>query len=89
MGSLVGSISCWISVRTFASRFNAAATAAMTETTPSPLSYVTTIDDERIKSHHEWVVRGSLEETLRFLAGLSAAADADRLAESAAECKVC
>ena len=36
----------------------------MTETTPSPLNNVITIDDERIKNHLERVVRGSMEETL-------------------------
>jgi hypothetical protein len=36
----------------------------MTETTPSPLGNVITIDDERIKSHLDRVVRGSVEETL-------------------------
>jgi hypothetical protein len=34
----------------------------MTETTPSPLGNVITIDDERIKSHPDSVVRGSAEE---------------------------
>ena len=33
----------------------------MTETTPSPLGNVITIDDERIKSHLDRVVRGSVE----------------------------
>ena len=41
----------------------------MTETTPSPLGNVITIDDERIKSHLDRVVRGSVEETLNALAG--------------------
>src|SRR5438034_1065785 len=36
--------------------------AAMTETTPSPLNNVITIDDERIKSHLDSVVRGSALE---------------------------
>ena len=36
----------------------------MTETTPGPLGNVITIDDERIKSHLDRVVRGSVEETL-------------------------
>jgi hypothetical protein len=31
----------------------------MTETTPSPLGTVITIDDERIKNHLDRVVRGS------------------------------
>src|ERR1700719_4617169 len=39
----------------------------MTETTPSPLSNVITIDDERIKDHLDRVVRGSVEETLNAL----------------------
>jgi putative transposase len=47
----------------------------MTETTPSPLNNVITIDDERIKSHLERVVRGSVEETLNALLE----AEADRL----------
>ena len=33
----------------------------MTETTPGPLGNVITIDDERIKSHLDRVVRGSVE----------------------------
>ena len=45
----------------------------MTETTPSPLGHVITIDDERIKSHLDRVVRGSVEETLNAL--LEAEAD--------------
>ena len=40
---------------------------AMTETTPSLLNNVVTIDDERIKSHLDRVVRGSVEETLNAL----------------------
>ena len=36
----------------------------MTETTPSPLNNVITIDDDRIKNHLNRVVRGSVEETL-------------------------
>jgi putative transposase len=47
----------------------------MTETTPSPLSNVITIDDERIKNHLDRVVRGSVEETLNALLD----AEADRL----------
>jgi len=35
----------------------------MTEPTSSPLGNVITIDDERIKSHLDRVVRGSVEET--------------------------
>jgi hypothetical protein len=49
--------------------------AAMTETTPSPLNNFVTIDDERIKSHLDRVVRGSVEETLNALLD----AEADRL----------
>src|SRR5262245_36179271 len=44
-------------------------------TTPSPLNNVITIDDERIKSHLDRVVRGSVEETLNALLE----AEADRL----------
>ena len=47
----------------------------MTETTPSPLGNVITIDDERIKSHLDRVVRRSVEETLNALLD----AEADRL----------
>ena len=47
----------------------------MNETTPSPLGNVITIDDERIKSHLDRVVRGSVEETLNALLD----AEADRL----------
>ena len=47
----------------------------MTETTPSPLGNVITIDDERIKSNLDRVVRGSVEETLNALLD----AEADRL----------
>jgi len=49
--------------------------AAMTETTPSPLGNVITIDDERIKNHLDRVVRGSVEEALNALLD----AEADRL----------
>ena len=38
----------------------------MTETSPSPLGNVITIDDGRIKSHLDRVVRGSVEETVGF-----------------------
>ena len=38
----------------------------MTDTTPSPLNNVMTIDDERIKNHLDRV-RGSAEETLNTL----------------------
>jgi putative transposase len=47
----------------------------MTENTPSPLGNVITIDDERIKSYLDRVVRGSVEETLNPLLD----AEADRL----------
>src|SRR5271169_1465359 len=47
----------------------------MTENTPSRLGNVITIDDERIKSHLDRVVRGSVEETLNALLD----AEADRL----------
>jgi putative transposase len=47
----------------------------MPDDTPSPLSNVITIDDERIKSHLDRVVRGSVEETLNALLD----AEADRL----------
>ena len=47
----------------------------MTETTPSPLNNVITIDDERIKNHLDRVVRGTVEETLNTLLD----AEADRL----------
>jgi hypothetical protein len=41
----------------------------MSNDTPSPLSYVITIGDERIKSHLDRVVRGTVEETLKRAAG--------------------
>src|SRR5262245_39323507 len=47
----------------------------MTETTPSPLNNVITIDDERVKNHLDRVVRGSVEDTLNALLE----AEADRL----------
>ena len=47
----------------------------MTETTPSPLGNVITIDDERIKSHLDRVVRGSVEETLNALLDHSTSSD--------------
>jgi transposase-like protein len=47
----------------------------MTETTPSPLNNVITIDDERIRNHLDRIVRGSVEETLNALLE----AEADRL----------
>jgi hypothetical protein len=52
----------------------------MTETTPSPLGNVITIDDERIKNHLDRVVRGSVEETLNALLD----AEADRLCNAQA-----
>jgi putative transposase len=45
----------------------------MIENTPSPLGNVISIDDERIKSHLDRVVRGTVEETLNAL--LEAEAD--------------
>src|SRR6202045_5059998 len=47
----------------------------MSDDTPSPLNNVITIDDERIKSHLERVVRGTVEETLNALLD----AEGDRL----------
>ena len=47
----------------------------MSDDTPSPLNNVITIDDERIKSHLERVVRATLDETLNALLD----AEADRL----------
>src|SRR6266567_4279855 len=47
----------------------------MSDDTPSPLNNVITIDDERIKSHLDRVVRGTVEETLNALLD----AEADRL----------
>ena len=47
----------------------------MSDDTPSPLNNVITINDERIKSHLDRVVRGSVEETLNALLE----AEADRL----------
>jgi transposase len=41
----------------------------MNETTPSPLGNVITIDNERIKTDLDRVVRGSVEETLERTAG--------------------
>jgi hypothetical protein len=35
--------------------------------TPSPLNNVITIDDERIRSRLDWVVRGAVKETLTAL----------------------
>ena len=47
----------------------------MSDDTTGPLNNVITIDDERIKSHLERVVRGTVEETLNALLD----AEADRL----------
>ena len=47
----------------------------MNNDTLSPLGNVITIDDERIESHLDRVVRGSVEETLNALLD----AEADRL----------
>src|SRR6476646_7209417 len=47
----------------------------MSDDTPSPLNNVITIDDQRIKSHLDRVVRGTVEETLNALLD----AEADRL----------
>src|SRR5215467_1318531 len=47
----------------------------MSDDTSSPLNNVITIDDERIKSHLDRVVRGTVEETLNALLD----AEADRL----------
>jgi putative transposase len=47
----------------------------MTENTLGPLNNVVTIDDARIKSHLDRVVRGSVEDTLNALLD----AEADRL----------
>src|SRR5207253_2144784 len=47
----------------------------MSDDTSSPLNNVITIDDERIKSHLDRVVRGTVEETLNALLN----AEADRL----------
>jgi putative transposase len=55
----------------------------MTENTPSPLGNVISIDDERIKSHLDRVVRGTVEETLNALLE----AEADRLTAAEAEAR--
>ena len=47
----------------------------MSDDTPSPLNNVITIDDKRIKSHLDRVVRSTVEETLNALLD----AEADRL----------
>jgi hypothetical protein len=47
----------------------------MKEDTPSPLGKVIQIDDDRIKSHLDRVVRGTVEETLNGMPD----AEADRL----------
>jgi len=46
----------------------------MSDDTPSPLNNVITIDDERIKSHLDRVVRGTVEETLNALLDASGSA---------------
>jgi len=45
----------------------------MSDDTPSLLNNVITIDDERIKSHLDRVVRGTVEETLNALLDAEAA----------------
>src|ERR1700745_4512063 len=50
----------------------------MSDDTPSPLNNVITIDDERINSHLERVVRGTVEETLTALLD----AEADRMCKA-------
>src|SRR5262249_54400421 len=50
----------------------------MSDDTPSPLNNVITIDDERIKSHLDRVVRGTVDETLNALLD----AEADRLCDN-------
>src|SRR5499426_2109285 len=52
----------------------------MSDDTPSLLNNVITIDDERIKSHLDRVVRGTVEETLNALLD----AEADRYERSEA-----
>src|SRR5262245_65441005 len=47
----------------------------MSDDIPSPLNNVITMDDERIKSHVDRLVRGTVEETLNALLD----AEADRL----------
>ena len=56
----------------------------MTEDTPSRLSNVVTIDDERIKSHLDRVVRGSVEETLNALLDAERLCNAERYERSEA-----
>jgi len=56
----------------------------MTEITPSPLSNVITIDDERIKNHLDRVVRGSVEVTLNALLDAEAVCNAQRYQRSEA-----
>ena len=52
----------------------------MSDDTSSPLNNVITIDDERIKSHLDRVVRSTVEETLNALLD----AEADRLCNAEA-----
>jgi hypothetical protein len=56
----------------------------MSDDTPSLLNNVITIDDERIKSHLDRGVRGSVEETLNALLDAEAVGCAMRNAMSAA-----
>ena len=56
----------------------------MSDDTPSPLNTVITIDDERIKSHLDRVVRGTVEEALNALLDAEADRCAMRNAMSAA-----
>jgi hypothetical protein len=51
----------------------------MNEDTPSPLNNVITIDDERIKSHVDRVVRGTVEETGHYERGMQSKAGEVRL----------
>jgi hypothetical protein len=55
----------------------------MSDDTPSPLNNVISIDDERIKSHLDRVVRGTVEETLNALLDAEAVGCAMRNAMSA------
>jgi hypothetical protein len=57
----------------------------MTENTPSPLGNVISIDDERIKSHLDRVVRGTVEETLNALLDAEATGCAMRSVTNAAK----
>ena len=57
----------------------------MTETTPSSVSHVITIDDARMKNHLDRVRRGSAEEMLKAL--LDAAADGCALRDATSAAK--